>query len=439
MACGIIVICDTAQITIMPKHMTILEFIDSSPSPAWTAETGAQLLKKGGFTEVSEVDFAQGNKIFLRPHPGMLIAAAVPGTLTAEKAAFRVIGAHTDSPHLRLKPNAASEGAGHRVLMSEIYGGALIYTWFDRELGLAGEIYHKEGNQVSQKLVKIEDAVAVVPSLAIHLQRGVNEDGFVPAKNSATNALVSLLPADADFNQFIASHAGIVAEKILSYDLSFFDLCKAARGGMQNEFLFSARLDNLVSCFTALNAIQQPAAENTIQVAMLFDHEEIGSVSEGGAASVFAETFLENTAGALGLTQKQFQAAMQRSLFLSADMAHGLHPNFTDKHDDENRPKLGGGVTLKINQNRRYATSAATQAVFHDICRTQNIVSQVYTHRNDLPCGSTIGPTISAKLGMPTLDVGVAMLAMHSVRETCAWDDLAHYAKFMKAFFHSAE
>ncbi|MBX3721493.1 MAG: M18 family aminopeptidase [Turneriella sp.] len=414
--------------------MDILEFLDNSPSPAWAAETGASLLKASGFVEIKPGEDVTVGKIFVRPHSGMLIAAAVPPKIKANQASFRIIGAHTDSPHLRLKPRAAEEKSGYTVLASEIYGGALLYTWFDRALGLAGEVYFKTGDAITKTLVKIDESIAIVPSLAIHLQRGINEDGFAPAKATALHALISAKQADFDLHEYLAARAHISAEQILSYDLSLFDTQKAVRGGVKNELLSSARLDNLVSCFAALSALRDTKTENTISVVALFDHEEVGSVSESGAESGLTEKLLHAFGRAAGLEGENFAQALARSIFLSADMAHGVHPNFADKHDTENRPRLGDGVTLKVNQNRRYATSAATQAVFHDICQTNQIASQIYTHRNDLPCGSTIGPAVSAALGIPTLDVGVAMLGMHSIRETCAWADLAEYQNFMAAF-----
>lgn len=414
--------------------MDILQFLDNSPSPAWAAETAASLLKASGFVEIKPGEDVKGGKIFVRPHSGMLIAANLPPKIKADQASFRMIGAHTDSPHLRLKPRATAEKSGYAVLASEIYGGALLYTWFDRALGLAGEVYFKTGDAITKTLVKIDDPIAIVPSLAIHLQRGVNEDGFAPAKATGMHALISPTQTDFDLHEYLASRAHISAEKILSYDLSLFDTQKAARGGVKNELLSSARLDNLVSCFAALRALEGSETENVIRVVALFDHEEIGSVSESGAESAITEKLLHAFGRAAGLDEQNFAQTLARSIFLSADMAHGLHPNFADKHDSENRPRLGGGVTLKINQNRRYATSAATQAVFADICRMHGIASQIYTHRNDLPCGSTIGPAVSARLGMQTLDVGIAMLGMHSIRETCAWEDLAQYQNFMAAF-----
>lgn len=414
--------------------MDIIQFLDNSPSPAWAAATAAQQLERAGFKETVNIDALSGQKFFVRPHPGMLIAVRLPEKFTADAGGFRVIGAHTDSPHLRLKPNTAKQSEGHTVLTSEIYGGALLYSWFDRELGIAGEVYFKQGHTIEKKLVRIDKPVAVVPSLAIHLQRGVNEDGFAPAKNSALNALIALDGKNSDFSQYLAAQAEIPPAAMLSYDLSLFDIKQAGFGGIGNELLLSARLDNLVSCFTALRAISEADAENTVQVVALFDHEEIGSVSEAGAESAITQNLLSDVAAALNLDEKNFRAALGRSVFLSADMAHGVHPNAADKHDTENRPVLGGGVTLKINQNRRYATSGETQALFNDICRTHKIPSQIYTHRNDLPCGSTIGPAVSARLGIPTLDVGVAMLGMHSIRETCAQKDLAAYQRFMSAF-----
>lgn len=419
--------------------MDILEFLKNSPSPAWAAENAAQILKSAGFTDATEKAVAAGSRIYLRPHPGMVIAARLPEKANAAKLRFRIIGAHTDSPHLRLKPNAELQKDGMTLLATEVYGGALLYTWFDRELGIAGEVYYKDAGQVKHKLVRAQTPAAIVPSLAIHLQRGVNEDGFVPVKKDGLNAVFASGAAAGCFTDWLCREAGVTKETLLSYDLSLFDLAGPTRVGLQNEFVHSARLDNLASCHAAIGALIAGEAQCTIQIAALFDHEEIGSVSESGAESGITENLLREILVACTGSDKDYRNALGQSVFLSADMAHGLHPHFGDRHDtpEDNRPHLGGGVTVKINQNRRYATSAATLALFNDICRTHQLPHQAYTHRNDLPCGSTIGPAVSSKLGIPTLDVGVAMLGMHSIRETCAYADLATYQKFMHIFLNS--
>ena len=411
--------------------MELVEYLDNSPSPAWATETAAGLLDRSGFSQAESVASASSRQFYLRPHAGLLLAVRLP-----EKTpkGFRLIGAHTDSPHLRLKANAAQLREGYALLASEVYGGALLYTWFDRALALAGEIFYRDGESIKSHLVRSKGAIAIVPSLAIHLQRGVNDDGFAPNKQVALSALVTHRAADFNWNNYLATLAGIPAEKILSYDLSLYDAQAAAIGGALGDLLFSARLDNLVSCHSALTALTKSNTSPYAQVVALYDHEEIGSLSESGAETRLTEALLSEIAVRYQLSTTDYQNLLRESVFLSADMAHGVHPNFADRHDTENRPRLGGGITLKINQNRRYATSAATHALFSDICRRHHIDHQVYTHRNDLPCGSTIGPTMSARLGMPTLDVGVAMLGMHSARETCAWADVETYSRFMKFF-----
>ncbi|HNJ64306.1 MAG TPA: M18 family aminopeptidase [Turneriella sp.] len=411
--------------------MELVEYLDNSPSPAWATETAAGLLDRSGFSQAESVASASSRQFYLRPHAGLLLAVRLP-----EKTpkGFRLIGAHTDSPHLRLKANAAQLREGYALLASEVYGGALLYTWFDRALALAGEIFYRDGESIKSHLVRSKGAIAIVPSLAIHLQRGVNDDGFAPNKQVALSALVTHRAADFNWNNYLATLAGIPAEKILSYDLSLYDAQAAEIGGALGDLLFSARLDNLVSCHSALTALTKSNTSPYAQVVALYDHEEIGSLSESGAETRLTEALLSEIAVRYQLSTTDYQNLLRESVFLSADMAHGVHPNFADRHDTENRPRLGGGITLKINQNRRYATSAATHALFSDICRRHHIDHQVYTHRNDLPCGSTIGPTMSARLGMPTLDVGVAMLGMHSARETCAWADVETYSRFMKFF-----
>ena len=416
--------------------MDILHFVNNSPSPSWAAENAARLLRNAGFQEVTDAEIPSGGSFFLRPHSGMVIAVRLPKVSDAAKLKFRIIGAHTDSPHLRLKPHAEMQKEGLTLLASEVYGGALLYTWFDREVGIAGEVYYKEAGGVQKKLIKTASPVAMLPSLAIHLQRGVNEDGFVPAKKDGLNVVFAAGAPEGSFAEWLCKEASITKDQLLSYDLSLFDLTPATRGGLNGEFVHSARLDNLASCHAAISALISSEAKDTIQVAALFDHEEVGSVSEGGAESGITEGLLHEILTACCGSNQNFRTIIGRSVFLSADMAHGLHPHFADRHDsvESNRPKLGGGVTVKVNQNRRYATSAATLALFNDICRTNAVPHQTYTHRNDLPCGSTIGPAVSARLGIPTLDVGVAMWGMHSVRETCAWVDLENYTKFMQDF-----
>ncbi|AFM14700.1 M18 family aminopeptidase [Turneriella parva] len=414
--------------------MTLPEFLDSSPSPAWAAETAAQMLAAAGFVSVVDAAATEARRYYLRPQPGMLFAVSLPENKKGVQLAFRIIGAHTDSPHLRLKPNADFTREGMRLIATEVYGGALLYTWFDRDLGLAGEVYFQHGDSIAQKLLRIDRAIASVPSLAIHLQRAVTEEGFAPNKQNETNAIFSGEINSKTLREFIAAEAGVAEAEILSYDLSLFDTQKAQQTGLQKEYLASARLDNLVSCYAALTALLGSGAEDTIQIVALYDHEEIGSNSESGAESALTEKLLRSIQVRLHLSDAEYDASLAKSIFLSADMAHGVHPNYADKHDAQNRPRLGGGVTLKVNQNRRYASSAATQAAFYDICKRHHLPHQTYTHRNDLPCGSTIGPTVSARLGVPTMDAGIAMLAMHSIRETCAYADVEVYKKFMESF-----
>jgi aspartyl aminopeptidase len=412
-------------------RMELAEYLDNSPTPAWATESAAQVLDRAGFSRAGSAASAGSRQFYLRPHAGLLLAVRLP---EETPCGFRLIGAHTDSPHLRLKANAAQIREGYALLASEVYGGALLYTWFDRALAVAGEIFYRDGENIKSHLVRSKGAIAIVPSLAIHLQRGVNEDGFAPNKQVALSALVTHRSADFSWNEYLADLAGIPAEKILSYDLSLYDAQPAEIGGALGDLLFSARLDNLVSCHSALTALAKSSASRFGQIVALYDHEEIGSLSESGAETRLTEELLAEIARRYTQNAAEYNEMLRQSVFLSADMAHGVHPNFADRHDSENRPRLGGGITLKINQNRRYATSAATQALFTDICRRHQIEHQVYTHRNDLPCGSTIGPTMSARLGMPTLDVGVAMLGMHSARETCAWADVETYSRFMKFF-----
>ena len=408
----------------------LCRFLDASPTPYHACrEIGARLEAKG-FQKLDERDpfrLEPGSRAYVT-RDGSLVAF-VAGALPPAESGFVMVGAHTDSPNLKLKPNPDFKNAGYRQLAIEPYGGILYSTWLDRELGLAGRVVFGGG---ATELVRLDRSVASIPNLAIHLNREVNKDGLVLNADKHLYPLYGLdVEASADFDALLAEalrqtpSAGAARSDIVGFELGLFDVRGATFGGAKNEFLHSARIDNLTSCHAACHALLGArAGGNSTRVVALFDHEEVGSQSTVGARSELLRGLLERIARAYpNASADAWPRAAARSFFVSVDMAHGVHPNYPDKHDKHHRPLLGRGPVVKVNVNQSYATDAPAQGAFVDACRAEGTEPQFFTARNDMPCGSTIGPITAARLGVRTIDVGNPMLAMHSCRETAACSD----------------
>jgi aspartyl aminopeptidase len=356
---------------------------------------------------------------------GGSIAAFRMGKSSPADAGFAIVGAHTDSPNLRLKPSSELTAHGYEQLSVEVYGGVLLHTWLDRDLGVAGRLVLEDD---STRLVRLPGSFARVPSLAIHLNRDVNSNGL------NLNAQTQLLPLAAlelsqgglELRERLAAAAGEgVSEKhIRGFDLCLFDTQAPALGGARGELIFSARLDNLVSCHAGLQALLAADDGEATRVTVLYDHEEVGSESATGAGSQFLESVLVRLLGCYDAQPDGFARAMAGSLLVSSDMAHAVHPNYPDKHDKLHRPVLGGGPVLKVNVSQRYATDGPTAARFRAACAAAGLAPQHFVSRNDIGCGSTIGPIAAAGLGLRTVDVGGPMLSMHSCREMAASADV---------------
>ncbi|HWP06382.1 MAG TPA: M18 family aminopeptidase, partial [Polyangiaceae bacterium] len=335
-------------------------------------------------------------------------------------------------PNLRLKPTPELTQVGYRQAAVEVYGGVLLSTWLDRDLALAGRVVLTGGRT---ELVRVKGAPFRIPNVAIHLNREVNKDGLVVnpqtqltplwaleqsvGKTQALELVVEALGGTAS--------AGATLADIVGFDLCLFDAQGAALGGANGELLCSARLDNLGSCYPIFRALvgAGPAGRAT-RVVALYDHEEVGSQSASGARSRLLEGLLERlTLGHPGAPADALPRALARSLFVSADMAHAVHPNYADKHDKLHRPLLGGGPVVKVNANQSYATDGIAQGAFVEACRAESVTPQLFVSRNDQPCGSTIGPITAARLGVRSIDIGNPMLAMHSCRETAGSADAA--------------
>jgi aspartyl aminopeptidase len=395
-------------------------FLDRSPTPWHAAGEAARRLDNAGFSALAEEDawtLAPGDRRYVRR--GGSIVAFVVGEESPAAAGFRLIGAHTDSPNLRVKPNADVVTRGYQQVGAEVYGGVLLSTWMDRDLSIAGRVFcQRKGSRPEGKLLDLGRAVARIPNLAIHLNRGVNKDGLVLNEQKHMVPVLGL-GAPADVKGILARELDEKPDAILGYDLCLYDTAKAAIVGLGQEFVMSARLDNLASCHAATAAlIAESGAGPATRLIVLYDHEECGSRSAVGAAGTMLKDVLGRIVEAHPKKEPQAWArAIARSMLISADMAHAVHPNYADLHEPQHAPMMNRGLTIKSNSNQSYATDGAGAAHFEDLCREVGYQAQKFVVRSDLPCGSTIGPITAAALGMATVDVGAPMLSMHSCRE----------------------
>jgi aspartyl aminopeptidase len=392
----------------------LLAFLRDSPTPFHAVQETARRLAAAGFRPLDEraswTDLAPGG-YYVTSSETNLIAFVLPPK--DQRTSFQIVGAHTDSPNLRLKPHAEYAAEGYAQLGIEIYGGVLLNSWLDRDLGIAGRLLVREASgAIASKLVTIAKPVLRVPQLAIHLDREVNDKGLVLNRQEHLAPIYGLA-GGTGMLAYVAEQAGVERDRIAGSELMLFDLAVPTLGGVDNELIFSARLDNLAMCHAATTALAQTKTPTAVSVIALFDHEEVGSASAAGAGSAVLPRILERLAG----DRETFLQACARSTCISADMSHAVHPNYAGKHEPRHKPKLNGGPVIKTNVQQRYATTAATAAMFETLCREEDVPVQQYVVRTDMPCGSTIGPITSTLLGIETVDVGNPMLSMHSARE----------------------
>ncbi len=418
---------------------SLIAFLNASPTPFHAVETAAIRLRALGAVALDEKDawtLAPGQLAYVTRNQSSIVAFRIPADLAPAQIAFRIVAAHTDSPCLKLKPRAPEPAANYRQWGVEVYGGVLHNSWLDRDLGLAGRITRMGEDGLHSQLVRAEDKPFRIPQLAIHLDRGVNETGLIL---NAQRHLVPILglsdPPGRPFESWLEATAGASLEN-LTCEIHLYDTTPAGYGGFDDEFVFSGRLDNLAMSHAALEAFaREPAAANVIQVAALFDNEEVGSTSAQGANSNLIEAVLERCLLSLGRTREESMAAQARSLLISADMAHAIHPNYPEKHEPCHYPLINHGPVVKGNVNMRYATNGETSARFKGWCRHAGVPVQDFVNRTDLTCGTTIGPHVAAALGIPTVDVGNPMLSMHSAREMCGADDHGMMIRVMREFY----
>lgn len=359
---------------------------------------------------------------------GAVVAWVHPGDLAAD-AGFRVVGTHTDSPAFKVKPGALLTSAGWSQVGVEIYGGMLLNSWLDRELGIAGRIVTRDG---VEHLVRT-GAIARIPQLAIHLDRQVNE-GLKLDRQTNMQPVLALAP-NGGLLAHLCDLTGISPDDVALHDLFTFDVATPARFGLHDEFLASGRLDNLSSTHAALTALEDFDDSRDVAVFAAFDHEEVGSATTSGAAGPLLEDVLYRIASTLGLDMDGTRAMLARSSCVSADTGHVVHPNYPNHHDPVVRPLPNKGPLIKLNANQRYATDAVGGAIWLKACDDAGVPTQPFVSNNAMPCGSTIGPITATRLGITTVDVGIGLLSMHSAREMCGVEDPLLLARALRAYW----
>jgi aspartyl aminopeptidase len=418
-----------------PSAQGLCEFIDASPSPFHVCVTVAQRLSAAGFTELSERDEWPGEGRFFTVRAGSLVA------WRSEPAdgPFRIVGAHTDSPNLRVKQHPDRFVSGWQVVALQPYGGAWLNSWLDRDLGISGRLSVRVGDTIDHRLVRIDEPILRVPQLAIHLADDRKSVSLDPQRH--VNAVWGVGSGTRSFLAFVAEHAGVEAADVLGADLMTHDLTPSTLAGVDRTLLSAPRLDNQATCYAGLEAFvaaSESGSGRYLPVLALFDHEEVGSQSDHGAQSELLLTVLERIMLAAGGTREDFLRRLPGSMVASGDMAHATHPNYPERHEPGHLIEVNAGPVLKVQPNLRYATDGRTAAAFALACAQAGVPLQRYEHRADLPCGSTIGPMTSARTGIPTVDVGAAQLAMHSARELMGADDVAAYSAALEAFLSPA-
>ncbi|MGZ4981286.1 MAG: M18 family aminopeptidase [Methylobacter sp.] len=424
----------------------LLDFIDASPSPWHVVKTIEELLAVHTsvwqrLDETAKWTLQPGGRYYVVRDDSSIILF-IQGQKPLAETGFKIIGAHTDSPGLRIKPNAASSADGLMRLGVEIYGGPILATFTDRDLSLAGRIaYKNDQDEIASMLVKFDQPLLRLPNLAIHMNRAVNEEGLKLQKQTELPLILSASAEEqlpqAYFSALLHRQTGIATTRILSWDLAVYDTQKGAFWGSESEFYADSQLDNLASCHAALQALLDNAnlQPDATRVCALFDHEEIGSQSNKGADGSFLPDVLGRIALATATDGEDYARALAKSFMISADMAHAYQPNFPNAYDPGHKVIVNKGPVVKINANHNYSSESVSAAMFVDWCEQAGVPYQKYSHRCDMPCGSTIGPITSAKLGIRSIDVGNPMWAMHSIRESAGVLDHDYMIKVMKQFF----
>ena len=413
----------------------LLTFLENSPTSFHAVENMAARLRGEGFEELKEADcwsIEAGGRYFVTRNMSSLIAFRVPGK---DFTGFQIISSHSDSPTFKIKENPEMKVEGHYVKLNvEKYGGMLCAPWFDRPLSIAGRLVVRTADGLQTKLVNVDRDLVMIPNLAIHMNRQVN-DGY------AYNAQSDMLPlyggeaAAGTLMKTIAQSAGVAEEDILGHDLYLYNRMKGSVWGAGEEFFSCGRIDDLQCAFGSLEGFLAGGNAHSVSVHAVLDNEEVGSTTKQGAASTFLLDTLKRLNTALGRTQEQYLTALASSFMVSADNAHGVHPNYTDKADPTNRPYLNGGIVIKFNANQKYTTDAVSAAVFRSVCEKADVPVQTFTNRSDMAGGSTLGNISNTHVALNTVDIGLPELAMHSPYETGGVLDTEYLIRAAKEFF----
>lgn len=416
----------------------MLKFIEESPSCYHVVENLRKELKAHKFTELQEKEIwklKKGGKYFVTRNGSSIISFKIPRT---EFSGFYMIASHSDSPSFKIKENAEmTEGSAYVKLNVEKYGGMLMAPWFDRPLSVAGRVMVKQKDgTIAMKLVNADRDLLMIPSLAIHMNRDAN-NGY--SYNAQTDMLPVLGDASAkgQLGKIIAKAAGVREKEILGSDLFLYNRDRACVWGASQEYISSARLDDLECCFGSFTGFLPAENETHVTLHCVFDNEEVGSGTKQGAASTFLKDTLERVNDGLGRSREEYHTALAQSFMVSADNAHAVHPNHSDKADPVNRPQMNKGIVIKYNANQKYTTDAVSEAAFRSICDDAKVPYQMFTNRSDIAGGSTLGNISNTQVAVNTVDIGLSQLAMHSPYETAGSIDPQYLAQCAEAFYHA--
>ena len=423
--------------------LDLLDFLYDSPSAFHGVETVKNLLDKNDFIEIKECDkwnLKQGGKYYVIKNDSALIAFVV-GDEKIDEVGFRLIGAHTDVPGFRIKPNPQMITEGKYVkLNTEVYGGPILHTWYDRPLAIAGKVAIKGDSPLKPqtKLVNINKPLLIIPSLAIHMNREVNE-GYKINRQVDTLPLLGLINESLEKEDYLmkllSEELNVNKDDILHFDLGLYEYERGSLIGINEELISSGRFDDMWMVYAGVKALLDSKKNSATKVMICIDNEEIGSETAQGANSTLLNNLLERITLAVGLDREGYYRALSNSIMISADLAHAVHPNLTDKHDPTNRPVLEGGPVLKIAASGSYSTDSFNGAVFAEVCKSAGVPFQKFVNRSDVRGGSTIGPITAANLTIPVIDMGAPVIGMHSIRELASVKDNYYTIKAFTEFF----
>lgn len=418
-------------------NQELIEFLDNSPTCFQAVENFRKMLKDAGYGELLECEkweIVPGGKYFVTRNDSSIIAFSVP---KKDFTGFQLICSHTDSPSFKIKENAEMDADGkYTKLNVEGYGGMLCAPWFDRPLSVAGRIAVRTENGIETRLVNLDQDLAMIPNLAIHMNREANS-GYKYNIQKDMLPIVGEASSKGKLMKLVAENAGVKEEDILSTDLFLYNRVKGTVWGLEKEFLSAGRLDDLQCAFASMKGFLGAVPGESVPVCAVFDNEEVGSSTKQGAASTFLESTLRRLNGALGRTEEDYLSAVAGSFMISADNAHAVHPNQGDKADPVNRPLMNQGIVIKYHGGQKYTTDAVSAAVFKELCGRAGVPFQTFTNHSDIPGGSTLGNLSSSHVPVRTVDIGLPQLAMHSPYETAGVLDTWYLIRAAREFFSS--